>query len=269
MNFQGSGIRIDDFDIPRIGHMVGVGEDEIHAVMDIEAAGSGFDKSGRLKMLFEPHVFYRNLSGAKRDAAVREGLAYSAWRPGAYPADSYPRLLRAIAIDETAALKSCSWGLGQIMGENFAAAGYQTPQAMVADFCRDEANQLEAMVRFIKANKLDDDLRRHDWAGFARGYNGAGYAKHGYHTKLAAAFAKWQRIKDTPWTPGAVAPAKTPPTTAATKGAVIVGSAIGTGATANEMKKSGASNWSVGAVIVLGVVLAVVIIIGIRKFKKG
>ncbi|MCP1548506.1 MULTISPECIES: N-acetylmuramidase domain-containing protein [Methylorubrum] len=54
------------------------------------------------------------------------------------------------------------------------------------------------MVRFIVTNGLDDELRRHDWAGFARSYNGASYAKHGYHNKLAAALAKWSKIKDTP-----------------------------------------------------------------------
>ena len=42
---------------------------------------------------------------------------------------------------------------------------------------------------------------RQDWLGFARGYNGAGYATHGYHTKLAAAFAKWQAIPDVLLTP--------------------------------------------------------------------
>ena len=31
-----------------------------------------------------------------------------------------------------------------------------------------------------------------------RGYNGKGFAANGYDKKLAAAFAKWQRIKDTP-----------------------------------------------------------------------
>ena len=57
------------------------------------------------------------------------------------------------------------------------------------------------MVRFIVHNKLDDELRTHNWAGFARGYNGAGYAKNGYHTKLAARYAWWAKRPDTPWPP--------------------------------------------------------------------
>ena len=216
--FVCAALRLLDFDLPRIGHTIGVGEDEIHAVMEVEASGGGFDRLKRPKMLFEPHVFWRNLSGAERTRAASLGLAYAAWKPGAYPTDSYPRLMQAMAIDETAALKAASWGLGQILGENHRAAGYATPQAMVLAFCNGgEAEHLSAMVRFIVTNGLDDELRRHDWAGFARGYNGASYAKHGYHTKLAKAFAKWSKIKDTPWSPGMGEPAADPlaPLTAA------------------------------------------------------
>ena len=209
--FVCAALRLSDYDLPRIGHTIGVGEDEIHAVMEVEASGGGFDRLKRPKMLFEPHVFWRNLSGAERTRAASLGLAYAAWKPGAYPSDSYPRLTQAMAINETAALKAASWGLGQILGENHKAAGYATPQAMVLAFCeRGEAEHLAAMVRFIVTNGLDDELRRHDWAGFARGYNGASYAKHGYHTKLAAAFAKWSKIKDTPWSPGMGEPAPDP-----------------------------------------------------------
>jgi hypothetical protein len=56
------------------------------------------------------------------------------------------------------------------------------------------------MIRFIIANGLDDELRRHDWAGFARGYNGSGQVAK-YAGLLAAAFAKWARIPDTPYPP--------------------------------------------------------------------
>lgn len=200
--FKGAATKLADIDLPAAGHRIGVGEDEIHAVMDVEAAGGGFDRLGRPKMLFEPHVFYRNLAGAERAHAVGLGIAYPSWKAGGYPADSYPRLAQALAINETAALKAASWGLGQILGENYVAAGYDSPQQMVVAFIKGgESEHLHAMVRFIQANHLDDELRARNWAGFARGYNGAAYAKHGYHTKLAAAYAKWAKIPDTPWSP--------------------------------------------------------------------
>ncbi|RXF67672.1 N-acetylmuramidase domain-containing protein [Hansschlegelia zhihuaiae] len=201
--FRGAAVRLEDIDLPRLGHGIGVGEDEIHALLDVEAAGVGFDRTGRPKMLFEPHVFHRNLFSAARETAVAQGLAYPKWKPGAYPADSYPRLAQALEIDETAALKAASWGLGQILGENHAAAGFASPQAMVRAFMDDEDAHLESMVRFLVTNGLDDDLREHRWEGLARGYNGPGYATHGYHTRLAAAYAKWSHIPDTPFIPPA------------------------------------------------------------------
>jgi len=210
--FTGAARRLDDIDLPRIGHRIGVGEDELHAVMDVEAAGSGFDSLGRPKMLFEPHIFYRLLGpGGAREEAVRQGLAYPTWRRN-YPSDSYPRLAAAQKINPTVALHSASWARGQVMGFNHAAAGYASVEEMVLDMMEDEENHIGAMVSFIATNGLDDELRRHDWAGFARGYNGSSYALNGYHTKLAAAYAKWANIRDTPWVPEPVAPVGVCPT---------------------------------------------------------
>lgn len=203
--FKGAAKPLDDIDLPRIGYRIKVGEDEIHAVMDVEAAGGAWDSKGRPKLLFEPHRFYKNLPADKLAGAVSAGLAYKTWGEQPYPKDSYPRLIEAMKIDETAALKSASWGLGQVLGENYQAAGYDTVQAFVLAMLDDAEAHLDAMVSFIIANNLDDELRAHNWAGFARGYNGSGYAKNAYHTKLAAAFAKWSKIKDTPWSPAAPA----------------------------------------------------------------
>ena len=211
--FVGKATRLADIDLPQIGHQIGVGEDEVHAVIDVETAGGGFDKLTRPKMLFEPHKMFAALTGAKRTQAVSLGLAYPTWGEKPYPSDSYPRLAQAMAIDETAALASASWGLGQILGSNFIAAGYDSPQQMVLAFVEGgESEHLSAMVRFIKANHLDDELRAHNWPAFARGYNGPKYAANGYHTKLAAAFARWAKIPDTAWSPAAAGVAVSAPT---------------------------------------------------------
>ncbi len=198
MNFTGKAKRLDDIDLPRLGRLIGVGEDEIHAIIDVECRGSGFDDLNRPAMLFEPHIFWRQLGpGAQRDRAAAEGLAYREWGERPYPKDSYPTLLSAMAINRDAALRSASWGLGQIMGFNAGLCGYSCAEAMVIAFMADEEIQLKAMVDFIVTAGLDDELRRHDWKGFARGYNGPAYAKHSYHIKLARAYAKWSAIRDT------------------------------------------------------------------------
>lgn len=200
MNFIGPGTRLADTDLPRIGSQIGVGEDEIHAFLDVETSGSGFDAHGRPKALYEPHVAFRHLLGDKLAQAVAQGLAYRNWGEHPYPADSYPRIIAMMAIDETVALKAASWGLGQILGENYVAAGYDSPQEMVTDFVKGEAQQLQGAVNFIKHNHLDDELRDHRWAAFAAGYNGSGYRRNAYDTKLAARYLFWSKKPDTPWT---------------------------------------------------------------------
>ena len=211
--FKGRAKRLDDVDLPALGYRIGVGEDELHAFMDVETSGSGFDPQGRPKILFEPHVFYRNLSGAKRDAAVSAGLAYKSQgtKPYGKESEQYPKLVRAIAIDEAAGLKACSWGLSQVLAENHATVGYATPQAMVLAFMDDEEKHLEAMVEFLIKNEIDDDLRAHRWATVARVYNGPKYAINNYDTRMATAFAKWSKIRDTPWSPDQQAPTPLPP----------------------------------------------------------
>lgn len=198
--WKGKAKKIDDYDIPRIGHIIGVGEDEIHAVLDVESRGTGFNKDGSVIKLFEEHVFYRNLPRMMRADAVNKNIAWKSWRRN-YK-NNHAKFLKAYEFHPTAALKACSWGLGQILGENYRLAGFDNVQDMVEAFAHDEANQLEGMINFIKSANLDDELRRHDWRGFARGYNGPGYERNNYHTRLARRFAWWQRKPDTKWHPG-------------------------------------------------------------------
>lgn len=200
MNFIGTGKKLDDIDLPKIGRLIGVGEDEIHAIIDVESKGTGWDSQNRPIILFEPHIFYKQLAAnkpASLQTAVSEGLAYQKWGTKPYPRDSYPVLEKAILIDQELALRSASWGLGQIMGFNFSMVGYKSAQEMVEHFKLDEENHLAAMIKFIIAAGLDDELHRHDWDGFARGYNGPGFAANRYDIKLAAAYQRWLNIKDT------------------------------------------------------------------------
>jgi hypothetical protein len=196
--WEKQGAKLTDYDIPRVGHMIGVGEDEIHAVLDVESKGYGFDKHGIIR-LFEEHVFFRQLPVAKRQPAINLGLAYPKWRKNY--ANNYNRLKEAYNYDKTAALEATSWGLGQIMGFNHKAAGYDSALEMVLAFAESEGNQLEGMINFIIHAGLGDELRVHDWEGFARGYNGAGYKSNQYDTRLRQRYEFWQRKPDTKWSP--------------------------------------------------------------------
>lgn len=191
MNFIGKALPLSDGDVRIIAGYLGCEIAAVRAVLQVEAAGKGFDSRGRPKMLFEPHIFYRELgAGVSRDRAVKEGLAYAKWKSGAYPADSYPRLEKAIAINRDAALRSASWGLGQVMGFNHKAAGFGDVASFVEAMKHSEGAGLYAMARFIVSKGLQRHLVAKNWSSFAKGYNGSSYAQHGYHTKLAQAYAK-------------------------------------------------------------------------------
>lgn len=204
MDLVGTGLRLQPGDFARPAHHIGCEEAAVRAVVAVEARSTGWDAKNRPIILFEPHVFYRNLSGSARSEAVAAGLAYKAWKQGAYPASSdgrYDQLARAVAIEPEAGLKAASWGLGQVLGENHKACGFATARDMVEACKEGEGRQLDVMTGFIITNGLGDELRRRDWAGFACGYNGEGYKANAYDVKLAAAYRKLSAGKPTTYDP--------------------------------------------------------------------
>jgi peptidoglycan hydrolase-like protein with peptidoglycan-binding domain len=154
----------------------------VQAIVQVESNGSGIDKEGRVKVLFEKHKFYKNLPPEKRSGAVKAGLARATWisaKKGGYKdqpnnAAALDFLVRAIAIDETAALKSASYGAGQVMGENYSLCGWPSVQSFVLDMCETEDSHVEAMMGFLVGNGLADELRARDFDAIERVYNGGG-----------------------------------------------------------------------------------------------
>lgn len=163
----------------------------IRAVAEVESLGRGFYAgSDEPIILFERHVFHR-LTEGKYDKLIPD---LSSSKPGGYGASSeqHKRLQRAAAYDRTAALKSASWGQFQIMGFNHALAGFADLQSFINAMYRDTRSQLQAFVRFIQADKaMWDALIKHDWATFARRYNGPAYRENKYDTKLAQAHERF------------------------------------------------------------------------------
>jgi len=193
-DFKGAAAKLELSDVIAIAEENGIEPAALRAVIAVEAAGSGFDKEGRPKILFEPHIFWRLLDEEDREEARSEGLAYPKWGEQPYPKGSdaqYERLTDAMEYDQAAALQSCSWGMGQIMGGNHKLAGYGDVETMVFACMDGEAKQIEMMVSFIKNAKLLGALQALDWAAFARGYNGPAYAKNQYDVKLGAAYERF------------------------------------------------------------------------------
>ncbi|MCV6588931.1 MAG: N-acetylmuramidase family protein [Marinobacterium sp.] len=168
----------------------------IQAVNTIESNGAGFLADGRPVILFERHIMHRRLKHHGLDANALQ-VQYPALvhtQPGGYKSATveHYRLKMATDIHPESALESASWGLFQIMGFHWHRLGYETVQAFVAAMETDEASQLNAFVRFIKADsKLHQALKDHDWPAFARIYNGPKYKKNHYDTRLADAWQKY------------------------------------------------------------------------------
>ena len=182
-------------DFQRLEKLSGLPEDVIRTVMAVEAGGSGFTEYNgekKPKILFEPHLFHANTKGTydvtSPDISKKNWDATRA--SGHYNLPQWPTFLKAYALNPDAAIKSTSWGVGQVLGSNYKAAGFSSLKDFM-NAMNDEFKQALAMIKFITSNsKMKEALKNHDWDGFAALYNGPQYKKNKYQDALAAAFKK-------------------------------------------------------------------------------
>lgn len=170
----------------------------IRAIVEIESAGSGFlirePSPARPKILFEAHVFYKETP--KPVSRSRPDLSSRTWNKQLYKGGSgeWQRLLEAMTFDPIPALRSVSWGLGQVMGFNHKRAGCETVEQLVVEAHQGEVAQLRHMLNFCKTDvNLSSALKMTNWGKFALHYNGPRYKENEYDRKLAASYAKWKR----------------------------------------------------------------------------
>jgi hypothetical protein len=185
LEFSGPATLLTDEAVEDAAKSIGCTVAAVKSVIDVESHG-GFLPDGRPKILFERHYFSRLTRGKYDDS--NPDISAKKWGGYKGGAAEYERLGRAIKLDRTAALKSASWGAFQIMGDNCRACGFADVEDFVKAMVAGEAEQLEAFVKFVKKSRLEDELIRLDWAGFARGYNGSAYKTNRYDEKLAAAY---------------------------------------------------------------------------------
>ena len=199
MDFAGKGRPLDDAAMQSAIEALGMSAANdmpvLWSVLTVESRGFGFLNDRRPKILFERHIFHRETGG--RFAASAPDL--SAQTSGGYIGGTaeYDRLARALKLCRDAglgdepALRSASWGLGQVMGFNAIAAGFTSAADLARQMAESEAAQLAGMVGFIRSEKLDAKLKARDWTGFAKKYNGPGFAQFQYDLKLKSAFEKF------------------------------------------------------------------------------
>lgn len=179
---------VSTVEMQAVADMLGCTLKQIAAVASVESRGSGFDRYGRPKILYERHIFHRITGGGFSPASFSQ-QAY-----GGYGEDSWAKLALAAGKNPDAAFSACSWGRFQVMGMHWRTLGYASAFALAASCIGGEAGHFTLLARFIQANGLTDELRRissnpADCAPFARAYNGADFKRNNYDTKLARAMA--------------------------------------------------------------------------------
>lgn len=182
------GTRMSAADYARAAKSLSCEVAAIKAVAEVESSGDGFFASGKPKILFEAHVFSR-FTNHKYDHAFPD-ISSKRWNKALYVGGEkeYDRLEKAMLIDRPSALNSASWGRFQIMGFNYALAAAASLESFVTSMFTSEGAHLDAVVAFLKSTGLDVALRNKDWAKFAAGYNGPGYAAQSYDLRLKAEY---------------------------------------------------------------------------------
>ncbi len=167
---------------------LGIDAATLWAMMAVETPGCGYLVDRRPQILFERHIFSR-LTGGQYDQTNPDISNPVGGGYGAGGAAQYARLAEAVVLDQDHALESASWGLGQVLGTNYTSLHYASVDAMVADMCATEDAQLAAVVGFVVTNRLATALQNQQWATYASGYNGHGYAANHYDTRLASHYS--------------------------------------------------------------------------------
>lgn len=155
---------------------IGISASTGASIIATESSGKGFGKDGRMIIRFEPKTFNKYVPGSNvPDTHKNQSAEYDAFTV-------------AKNINENAAYNSISMGLAQVMGFNHKTLGYATPQLMFDDMQSGVGPQIEGMFKFIGAHSnLVNAAKNNDFATFAHGYNGPGYAANKYDVKLASA----------------------------------------------------------------------------------
>jgi len=161
----------------------------LKAIAEVETKGSAYWRLNAVdgkqipSILFERHWFSRLTKHAhdkthpdvSGPAFTSNKDADAAHRYGSH-ATSYLRLINAYRIDPEAALASCSWGKFQIMGGEFDNCKLPSAEALVKKMCAGESGQIEML------------------AAFALYYNGGGYKKNAYDSKMQAAYEQHKTV---------------------------------------------------------------------------
>lgn len=187
-----SGLSDLDFDI--VSKELDVEVAAIKAVVLIEAGSKmqGFYAPGVPVVNFDRTMYNRYRAKVKgtpvKDAKVPAGLK-------GYALSEWTQLTNARKTNGEAADMGTFWGMFQIGGFNYKQCGCESIAEFVDLMSYSELEQLELFAAFITNTGMLPDLKSKNWSAFARKYNGASYARRGYHTRMANAYNKFKNAE--------------------------------------------------------------------------
>lgn len=183
-------LRLTDEDFDRVANEYGIEAAAIRAVVEIEAGKKmeGFWAPGVPVASYDASIAAslrrkHAASPGDPDASVPKGLT-------GFALNKWTTLTSARRKDLNLANLSTFWGMFQIGGFNYRLCGCDSIEEYVEKVSRSEFDQLQLFMTFITKTGLIEDLKKKNWAGFARKYNGASYARRGYHTRMEAAYKR-------------------------------------------------------------------------------
>ncbi|ALL68219.1 Protein of unknown function (DUF3380) [Paraburkholderia caribensis MBA4] len=154
------------------------------------ALDHGFDANGLPRILFERHHFYNLTSPpAGKTTGKTPAHPYRAYPDICFPIaggfgigglHQYERFARAAKLDMDAAIKSCSWGGFQILGEYYESCGCGSPAEMVNAYMKGIDMHVLMFEKFMKKEKKSaiHGLANKKWTEVAASYNGTHWQKH-------------------------------------------------------------------------------------------
>lgn len=192
---------LTDNDVRTVARMLKAPIAAIRAVSEVESSGGGFIKESLPKILFERHWMCRmlkknKLTKVRTEMQLKHPMLCST-KTGGYRGGlhEWTRFEKASTFHADSAICSTSWGRYQLMGFHYKDLGFKSAEAFKTAMTISEGEHIKAFAKFIRNDaRLHQALKDQDWKTFARIYNGKGYAKNKYDTKLAEAYERYSSM---------------------------------------------------------------------------
>jgi len=162
---------------------LGVEKALLQAFVKAESNGTN-SIDDRVVIRWESHIFKRK-TGVVIKVHGKRGRITEECQNNEYEAFNRAKDLLEDGKYEDEAYESASYGMGQIMGFNHTACGFDNAQELKEFIEESDDNAIRAIAYFIKSNrKLLQACKDLDFPTIARKYNGPAYAKNKYDIKM-------------------------------------------------------------------------------------